>query len=170
MIVFFWFDFNCTKMLAIWIIWCMCFVACCAFRWYMKKDSIVLHIKHICILVSWLSAQYLHFAVVSLQMLIKCSNFWHLWHWLIRLFKNFVTCKILSFTIRIFFNAFSASFFNFRLILTNEYVLFFRFSFLVNQIDLRAIVKSLYVFISFWNRFIDLSNAAISTSCTIWSN
>jgi hypothetical protein len=98
----------------------------------LKQDSIDLHIKHISILVSWFFIQYLHFAVVSLQMLIKCLNFWYLWHWLIRLFKNFVTCRILSCTIRSFFNVFSASFFNFRLILTNECVLFSRLSFLVN--------------------------------------
>jgi hypothetical protein len=67
-----------------------------------EHDSIDLHIKHICIFVSCFFAQYLQVAVVSLQMLIKCSNFWHLWHWLTRLFKNSVTCKAFSFIVNSF--------------------------------------------------------------------
>jgi hypothetical protein len=135
-----------------------------------EQSSIDLHIKHICILVSWFFAQNLHFADISLHVLIKCSNFWHLWHWLTWLFKNSLTCKTFSLTIKFFLKALFASIFSFRLILTEVCVLFSRFLTFVNQIDSRANVKSLYVSISFWNWFIDFSNAAISTSCTIWSN
>ncbi len=67
-----------------------------------SKDSVDLHIKHICILISWFFAHNLHFAIVFLQVLIKCSNSWHLWHWLIRLFRNFVTCKDFSLKTNLF--------------------------------------------------------------------
>jgi hypothetical protein len=96
-----------------------------------KHDLIDLYTKHICIFVSWSFAQCLHF-VVSLHVLIKFSYFWHLWHWLIRLFENFVTCSVFLSTIRSFFKAFSASFLNLRLILTNECVSFSHFSFRAN--------------------------------------
>jgi hypothetical protein len=97
-----------------------------------EHDSVDLHIKHICILISWFFAHNLLFSIVFLQMLIRCSNSWHLWHWLIRLFKNFVTCKNFSFTIKSFLIVLSASFLNFKLIFTDECVLFFRFSVRVN--------------------------------------
>ncbi len=135
-----------------------------------EHDSVDLHITHICILMSWFWAQNRHFACVSLHVLIRCSNFWHLWHWLIRLFKNSVTCSTLSFTINSFLIVLSASSFDLKLILIEKCVLFSRFSTRVNHIDSRANVTSLYVSISFWNSFIELSNVSISTSCTIRSN
>jgi hypothetical protein len=135
-----------------------------------EHDFVDLHIKHICILMSWFFAHNLHFAFVSLHVLIKCSNLWHLWHWLIRLFRNSVICKAFSFTINFFLIALSTSFLNLRLIFTNVCVLFFRFSTRINQIDSRANVNSLYIFISLWNSFIELLYFDISTSCTIRSN
>ncbi len=135
-----------------------------------KQDSVDLFIKHICILISWFFAHNLHFAIVFLQVLMRCSNSGHLWHWLIRLFKNFVTCKNFSFTNKSFLIVLSASFLNFKLIFTDECVLFSRFSVRVHQIDWRASVKSLYVSISFWNSCIESLYKAISTSCTICSN
>ncbi len=135
-----------------------------------EYDFVDLHIKHICILMSWYFAHNLHFAFVSLHVLIKCSKSWHLWHWMISLFKNSVTCKAFSFTINFFLIALSASFLNLRLIFTNVCVLFSCLSARVNQIDSRASVISLYVSISFWRSIIELSYDAISTSCTIRSN
>jgi hypothetical protein len=64
----------------------------------------------------------------------------------------------------------STSFFSRKLILTDECVLFSRFFAFVNQIDSRASVISLYASIFSWNLFIELSNDAISTYCTILSN
>jgi hypothetical protein len=93
-----------------------------------------------------------------------------LWHWLIRLFRNFVTCKDFPFTIKPFLIVLSALFLNFKLIFTDECVLFPRFSVRVNQIDSRANVKWLYVSISFWNSCIESLYKAISTLCTIRSN
>ncbi len=118
-------------------------------------------------LMSWFFAHNLHFAFVSLHVLIKCSKSWHLWHWLIRLFKNFVICRIFSFTINFVWIVLSASFLNLRLIFTNMCVLFFRLSARVNQIDSHASVTSLYILISFWKSLIELSYDAIFTSCTI---
>jgi hypothetical protein len=90
--------------------------------------------------------------------------------WLIRLLRNFVTCKIFSFIIKFFLIILSASFLSLRLILIDECILFFRFSTRVNQIDSRASVKSLYASIFLWNSFIELSYYAISTSCMNCSN
>jgi hypothetical protein len=135
-----------------------------------EHDSVDLHIKHMCIRISWSFAQCRHFAIVSLHVFIKCSNFWHLWHWLIQLFNNFFTCRTFSNTIKFVLIILSISFFNRKLILTNECVLFSRFSTFVNQIDSRANVISLYASIFSWNLFIELSNDVFSTSCTILSN
>ncbi len=135
-----------------------------------EHEFVDLHIKHICVLISWFFTHNLHFAFVSLQTFIKCSNCWHLWHWLILLFKNSVTCRTFSFMIRSFLIVLTTSFFRFKLILIDECVLFSHFSIRVNQIDSRANVKSLYISISFWNSFILLSYASTSTSCTICSN
>ncbi len=135
-----------------------------------EHDFVDLHIKHMCILISWFFAQCLHFATAFLHVFIKCSNFWHLWHWLIRLFKNSVICKTFSCTIKSDLIVLSTLFFSRKLILTDERVLFSRFFAFVNQIDSRANVISLYASIFSWNLFIELSNDAISTSCIIFSN
>ncbi len=107
-----------------------------------EHDFFDLHIKHIYILISWFFANNLHFAFVALHVLIKCSKSWHLWHSLIRLLRNFVTCKTLSFTINSFLIVLSTSFLNLRLIFTDVCVLFSRFSARVNQINSRASVIS----------------------------
>jgi hypothetical protein len=113
-----------------------------------EQNSIDLHIKHIYILVSWFFAQNLHFANVFLHVLIKCSNFWHLWHWLTRLFKNSLTCKTFSLTIKSFLRAFFASIFSFKLILTKECVLFSRFQLvLIRSIHVQALNRCMSQFL-----------------------
>jgi hypothetical protein len=112
----------------------------------------------------------LHFQLVEFHTLIKYSNFWHLWHWFMRLFRNSVTCKVFSFMINSFLITFSTSFLHLRLILIDECVLFSLFFVRVNQIDSRASVMLMYNSIALWIRLIDSSIDAISTSCIILSN